>query len=196
MIRFIYNITDSLVELYDFKGDDLEIYEIAAISRESKVDENRTPQFIEMLLKKGHLSVFEHVNVTFKVEAPIFVVRQWFRHRNGVFTEKSLRHTEPSSFYVGNIDTEEKIKDLYASYITMVLGGVPKEKARLILPMCTMTTFFWTVNLRSLFNFLEQRLDKSAQFEIQEYAKIIARKTEEVFPITMRTFKKLKNLEW
>jgi len=126
---------------------------------------------------------------TFVVECPIFVARQWMRHRFGSFNEVSRRYvsTEPT-FYVPsrlrgckNETVEKLLKEDYSTliakslilYNSLIHFGVEKGLARIVLPQSTMTRFYWTVPRISLENFLSLRTHKSAQEEIRELAEAI-----------------------
>ena len=142
----------------------------------------------EILIKKlmfehagNPTSSFEFVNFLFEVKCPIFVARQWMRHRIGSYQEISRRYVSGNlEFFVPeDLDEEEKekylkhIKLIENYYYSLINKGIRKEIARSILPLSLYTTFYWQVNLRSLINFLKVRLDKHAQREIREYAKAI-----------------------
>ena len=152
---------------------------------------------IRRLLSMGHLSIFEHVSMSFKVRVPLFVGRQWLRHRIGSFNEKSLRHTEvgDKDFYVpGYLLSEdrefmlESSANAYDKYCTLLSRGVAKEVARMVLPCSVATEFYWTVNLRSMFNFLMLRADKCAQYEMVIYALAAMYLFSHAFPITFEGF--------
>ena len=149
-------------------------------------------RLIEMLLRKGHMTPFESMVFTFDVKAPIFVARQWFRHRMGSFNEESLRYCEANrEFYVPSGLSAERAKlwhqDMivqFESYKYFVVLGVPKEQARALLPLGLYTKFYWTVNGSSLINFLRLRTDKAAQVEIRSYAWAIYEQVSKVAPVT------------
>lgn len=152
---------------------------------------------LRRLLADRHGSPFEAVVFRFEVFAPIAVAREWFRHRIGSFNEVSLRYVEadgrfylPATFrqQVGKamdyqfvpLDAEasqraadcwlQALDHAWAAYQALLRLGVAREQARFVLPLATMTHFFWVVNLRSLFNFLVLRLDQHAMAEIREAA--------------------------
>ena len=128
--------------------------------------------------KQEHFSVLEFAEMVFLVRCPIFVARQLFRHRNGTFMEKSLRSLEPTQFkptsYADETTTSaEDIYDhaycvSYEAYKRLLECGEQKERARAVLPLATPTEFLWKINLRSLLNVFEQRLDPAAQKETRE----------------------------
>lgn len=151
---------------------------------------------IGFLMKNKHGTPFESTVFTFRVETPIFVAREWFRHRIGSFNEMSGRYTKlPMRFYLpdearsqkgkpGAYNFEEQthltplvhesLKQIYTRsaylYDEMLQAGVAKEQARLCLPTAIMTQFYWTVNARSLMNFLSLRMDTHAMKEIRDAA--------------------------
>ena len=176
------------IELIDIYGSEEGISKIAGISHGS--DEGPG---VKKLLKWGHLSPFEFVHVTFKVSAPIFVARQWFRHRTGKYMEKSGRYTK---FDAGNIayvpltfnddHSEIVISSMQQSintYNTLIESGMPLENARSVLPMGINTEFYFQMDMRNLLNFMKLRLDGSAQTEIRMYAQAMLEMLEPNFPV-------------
>ncbi len=181
------------VELINFMNDEDAIVKYARICY-GRDDTDNKEGLLKTLMRNGHTSVFEHSVFTFKITCPIFTARQWMRHRIGSFTEKSLRYTTESEFYTPKFSTTEKM-ELYKSYMRLVettyklfLESETKENARSLLPLGMMTQFYWTVNARSLMNFLKLRLDKHAQKEIRDLANIVLDKFRECMPIICRLF--------
>lgn len=189
------------VTVQDVMGDDLSAVRAARVSYGKQVgeefDEKRDYKLLKYLLSNGHWSPFEHATITFRVEAPIFVARQWMRHKSWSFNEISGRYTElPTAFYVPETWRGQDSKNKQASsgvlpthaqeaarwyydyairaakyaYEHLLELGASRELARMALPVSTFTQFYATANLRSIMHFLEQRLDPHAQPEIQEYA--------------------------
>ena len=184
------------VTLENFVNGDNEIAKYARICY-GREDTDNKDGLIKTLITNGHTSVFEHSVFTFRIICPIFVARQWMRHRIGSYTEKSLRYTKPGSFTkleLNNTDAEELIEVVFKTtihtYETLLNMGIKKEQARAILPMGIETEFYWTVNARSLMNFLQLRLDPHAQKEIRVYAEAIMDVFEEKMPITAKHFSK------
>ncbi len=148
-------------------------------------------------------SSFEFVNFLFEVKCPIFVARQWFRHRIGSYQEISRRYVKDNLEFFIPEDLNEKLKEEYIKlcencksfYEKLVKSGVRKEVARGILPVSLYTVFYWQVNLRSLINFLKVRLDKHAQKEIREYAKTILELVEPYCPIVISLLKEKLEIE-
>nr|1O24_A Chain A, Thymidylate synthase thyX [Thermotoga maritima]1O24_B Chain B, Thymidylate synthase thyX [Thermotoga maritima]1O24_C Chain C, Thymidylate synthase thyX [Thermotoga maritima]1O24_D Chain D, Thymidylate synthase thyX [Thermotoga maritima]1O25_A Chain A, Thymidylate synthase thyX [Thermotoga maritima]1O25_B Chain B, Thymidylate synthase thyX [Thermotoga maritima]1O25_C Chain C, Thymidylate synthase thyX [Thermotoga maritima]1O25_D Chain D, Thymidylate synthase thyX [Thermotoga marit len=197
------------VELVDVMGNDLSAVRAARVSFDMGLkDEERDRHLIEYLMKHGHETPFEHIVFTFHVKAPIFVARQWFRHRIASYNELSGRYSKLSyEFYIPSPErlegykttipperVTEKISEIvdkaYRTYLELIESGVPREVARIVLPLNLYTRFFWTVNARSLMNFLNLRADSHAQWEIQQYALAIARIFKEKCPWTFEAFLK------
>lgn len=205
------------VRLVDAMGDD---YTAVRAARVSYGQGLKTPErdkaLIMYLMEHKHETPFEHVVFTFHVKAPIFVARQWFRHRIGSFNEISQRYTEikEEEFYVPenvrvNVPEDrqkavevqddklltlvrermvETFGNLYKIYRELLELGVARELARIVLPLSTYTQFYWTVNARSLMNFLNLRADSHAQWEIQRYALAIAEIFRQRCPWTYEAF--------
>jgi len=207
------------VRLVDMMGDDYAAVKAARVSYgQGLKTPERDKALIMYLMEHGHETPFEHIVFTFHVKAPLFVARQWFRHRIGSFNEISQRYTEikEEEFYIPeNIrinvpedrqkaivvdDTEllEKVKEAmvktfeeaYHTYKELLNMGVARELARIVLPLSTYTQFYWTVNARSLMNFLSLRADSHAQWEIEQYAIAIAKMFKATCPWTYEAFVK------
>jgi len=191
------------VKLLEFMGGDEAVIRNARLCWRS--EDRSNPQadrnLIRHLITKGHWSPFEAMVFTFKVKAPIFVARQWMRHRIGSFNEESLRYcVAEGDFYVPDGLTDPDpltewydvllvIRDFYERLLKE--GDVPKEQARAILPLGIYTKFYWTVNGSSLMNFLRLRIDPSAQKEIRDYAEVILEMVKEVAPMSFSMFEAL-----
>lgn len=190
------------VRLVDTMGDDMAVVRAARVSygNESK-GEKADEKLIHYLMKHNHGTPFEHIVFTFHIKCPIFVARQWFRHRIGSFNEISGRYTElATEFFVPTTLRENKTANHQASiegdftddeiqsmlsewkyaleiaestYESLLEKGVAREQARAVLPIGTYTEFYWTVNLRSLFNFIRLRTADDSQAEMREYADTI-----------------------
>jgi thymidylate synthase (FAD) len=207
------------VRLDSCMADDLSVVNSARVSfavrREAM--EEKDAGLIRFLMRDRHGTPFEHNSFRFHVRCPIFVAREWFRHRVSSFNEESARyHKLSDDFYVPTpqavrsqvgkpgsysfepvdesiahetIDTFKRIyKELYAEYLSLIEKGVAKELARALLPFGIFTQFYWTLNARSLMNFVSLRNAESAQYEIRIYAKAIERLFAEKMPITHRCF--------
>ena len=200
--RDTYKVLDKgFVKLVDFMGGDQRAVESARVTFGSaSKGEEKDKKLVEYLLAHAHHSPFEHSVFQFHVKLPIFVARQWMRHRMASYNEISARYTEvPEEFYIpaefrvqdkinrqgsaksGTLDNGrlldiylKSLENSYATYHNLLEAGVAREMARMILPVAQYTQFHWTVNARSLMNFLSLRMDSHAQAEIQEYANAIA----------------------
>lgn len=190
---FIEEITPS-VEYVNSLGTDLDIVKSAQITFNSKKDVD-IQNFLEQLIKNGHLTPFEFCVYKFKVTCSLYTARQWMRHRTGTYSEISGRHVLKNSFIVPNSikNSDETIQNIFRknvedSFITYesLINDykVKKEDARTLLPLCTATTFLWEVNLRNLFHFLELRIDNHAQEEIRNLAKDIQEIIKKYNPIS------------
>lgn len=218
----VYDVLDhGEVELLGSMASDLDVVNGARVSfaaYQDKVDD-RAKGLINYLMKNKHSTPFEHSTFKFRIKAPIFVTREWMRHRWSSFNEMSMRYHVPETidFYVPHsknvrkqvgkpgaytfesIDDEKIInktileihhcnQHAYSSYKHLIEMGVAKEIARCVLPVSQYTEFIWSVNARSLINFISLRNDSNAQYEINEYAKIIERFFLEKMPITHQAF--------
>lgn len=209
------------VELLDVMGNDLSVVNAAKVSFAAQVREidEASIGLINYLMKNKHATPFEHVIFKFRIKAPIFVIREWMRHRWSSFNEMSMRYHVPPviDYYIpaqntirkqvgkpGSYSFEEinddETKQLFtslmqgvisyadAAYHQMIKVGIAKEIARCVLPVSQYSEFIWTVNARSLINFISLRAESNAQYEIQEYATIIESFFAEIMPITHEAF--------
>ena len=195
-------LDNGFIRLVDSMGNDMSVVKAARVSygEESK-GEKADNGLINYMMKHNHGTPFEHIVFTFHVKCPIFVARQWFRHRIGSFNEISGRYVRlendvymPEHFRINSSanrqvssntkwDMEElitieasyenAIKTALDAYEDLLEVGVAKEQARAILPLGVYTEFYWTVNARSLMNFINLRDSPDAQWEIQQYGKRI-----------------------
>ena len=216
--KVLYPVLDKgFVELVDFMGGDQRAVDSARVSfGGTSKGEERDRKLIEYLLAHNHISPFEHSVFQFHIKCPIFVARQWMRHRIASYNEISARYTEvKDEFYVPETfraqDTVNKqgsvagakldnallletytnaIKASYAAYGELLRAGVAREMARMTLPVAQYTQFHWSVNARSLLNFLELRLDDHAQYEIRVYADAIRQIFQDKMPWTWNAFLK------
>jgi thymidylate synthase (FAD) len=188
------------VQLEDWMGGDEAVIRGARICYQS---EAQAPEADERLIRRlmrsepKHNTVFEHAVFRFGVQCPLFVARQWMRHRICTFNERSLRYCladrtyytpttlegEPRQAYMAHMDASF---DLYEH---LVASGVRREQARGILGTAVYTQFVWTVNAWSLMNWLQKRLDKGAQWEHRQYALAILDMFVQTMPITGQAFK-------
>ena len=214
--RDLHSVLDKgFVRLVDFMGGDQRTVESARVTFGSvSKGEEKDKRLVQYLLAHSHHSPFEHSIFQFHVKLPIFVARQWMRHRIASYNEISARYTEVrEDFYIpAEFRAQDKInrqgsvksgalnnnqllqiykKSLdasYAAYRRLLESGVAREMARMALPVAQYTQFHWTVNARSLMNFLSLRMDSHAQLEIQEYANTIAKIFKARMPWTWEAF--------
>jgi thymidylate synthase (FAD) len=149
-------------------------------------------KLVEKMYKEKHTSPFEKVITVFEVKCPIFVARQWMRHRTGSYNEISYRYTDVKpDFYVPTEERFTGIKNCvftytefvnvlknsyeiaFEQYQTLCNKNVPKEIARTILPIGTYTTFYFKIDLHNLFHFMDLRSSCHAQYEIKVYSDAI-----------------------
>ena len=149
----------------------------------------RDAKLICFLVRERHGSPFEHAVFRFLFKAPRFVVAQWQRHRMASYNQQSGRWTkfEPE-FYCPDQETRVITDDAYEYYLTRLERGVSKEQARMVLPQNLYTSFWFTVNARSLMNFLMTRNEDHAQWEIRQYAIAVEGMFAEIMPATHRAF--------
>jgi thymidylate synthase (FAD) len=222
MTEAIKVLNHGLIRLIDHMGSDLSIVRNARVSYNAEWrtgdDEGKDAKLIDYLVKNHHTSPFEAVSFTFEVKAPIFVFRQWHRHRTWGFNEISARYAElPEEFYVPELDqittqsdsnkqmrTHEQHADAgvwqkviagacesaFLVYHEMLAEGVPRELARSVLPVGTYSHMFATVNLHNLMKFLQLRLHSHSQYEIRVYAEAMLQLIEPLVPVATAAFRR------
>lgn len=180
--------SDIRVELIRSMASDDMVVQAAQVSAKGENNPNTVPErLIDSLMRQKHGSPFEHNSFTFFIEAPIFVVREWQRHRMSSFNEMSGRYTTlkpkfylpPSTRPTRNVGTSMKPSFVYdegqmeivessilvnsheawKTYMHMLDEGVANEVSRMVLPLNIYTQFYWMVNARSLMNFLGLRVN-------------------------------------
>jgi thymidylate synthase (FAD) len=207
------------VRLDEAMADDLSVVNGARVSfarHKAEMDDSDVG-LIKFLMRDRHGTPFEHNAFRFHIRAPIFVAREWFRHRIGSFNEFSMRYARATDeFYVpaaedvrtqvgkpgaysfdpvsGDVaeTTREELRQVYeaayAAYERLVELGVARELARAALPVAAYTEFYWTINARALMNFLSLRNAETAQREIRRYAEACERFFAERMPVTYEAF--------
>lgn len=205
------------VRLVDSMGNDLSIVRAARVSYDAAwragEDEGSDVRLINYLWRNRHTTPFEAVEFQFEVKAPIFVLRQWHRHRTWTYNELSGRYRElPEEFYVprpehiGKQSKDNKqVRELwpgetndwaaaeienacelsFESYRKLIDAGVPRELARSVLPVATYSHMFAKVDLLNLLKFLDLRLHAHAQYEIRVYAEAMRDLITPVVPVAM-----------
>ena len=196
---------DGFVRLVDYMGDDSSIVQAARVSYGNgtkKVHEDRG--LIRYLIRHHHWTPVEMVEFKFHVKMPVFVARQWIRHRTANVNEVSARYTEmKDEMYVPPLEHEpfpvevahdiqnlisETNKSQYEAYQKLLSLGVARELARSILPVGHYTEWYWKIDLRNLMNFLALRLDPHAQWEIRVYAEAMAEIVKQAVPVAWEAF--------
>lgn len=195
------------VELINYFGDDLMVVNAARVSygKQKKFLDQTDERLIHYLIKHKHTSPFRHPQLQFRIQCPIFVERQLFKHQVGLsansisgryvdFSDKyfyfeSLRKQSSSSKQgsegvLDRPDLLEKIKNFVAQssslYKELCESGVAKEQSRAILPLCLETQFIWTGSLLAFLHFWELRLKSDTQSETQWVAKEMLRLVKEI----------------
>ncbi len=162
----------------------------------------RTPDADTRLIQRliqatpKHNTVFEHAVFRFGVKCPLFVARQWMRHRICTFNEKSLRYCiADREYYVpagrdeGRAAYVAHMEASFDLYEALIAQGWPREQARAVLGLGVYTEFIWTVNAWSLMNWIEKRIDLHAQAEHRAYAEAILDIYCQVMPVTAQAFR-------
>lgn len=204
------------VRLVDYLGGDSRVVSAARVSYGDGTKTLREDEgLIRYLMRNHHTSPFEQVVFTFHCKMPIFVARQWVRHRTARLNEVSGRYSVlKSEFYMPTelksqdkknrqgsaepLDTstqylaKQEILHIYEeadkAYHRLLDLGVSRELARMVLPLSTYTEWYWQMDLHNLLHFLKLRLDSHAQYEIRVYAEAMANIVEAVAPISWQAF--------
>lgn len=209
------------VRIVEHMGSDLSVVRNARVSYDAQwragEDEGKDARLINYLVKNSHTSPLEAVNFTFDIKAPVFVLRQWHRHRTWSYNEVSARYTAlPEEFYVpepAQITTQstsnkqmrtdtphpqademhqaiaEQCEAAFGAYHHLLARGVPRELARGVLPLNTYSHMFATVDLHNLAKFFKLRLHEHAQYEIRVYAQAMLDLVEPLVPVTVAAIK-------
>jgi thymidylate synthase (FAD) len=215
----VYVFDDKIghIQLLEHMGADTSIVAAARISYAGCQMSSSDVHLLRYLMRMRHTSPFEMCELKFKVVAPIFVARQWMRHRTGSFNEQSARYSElEDRCYVPAVEhlqaqstTNKQGRDVnpvcqaavvrelmvqtnddaYRTYRDLLQLGVAREVARMVLPVSIYTEFIWKVNLHNLLHFCHLRSDSHAQYEIRVYADAIVGILEQVFPVTVQAWK-------
>lgn len=224
IVRFSNGMTIKLVR--HMASDDYVVQAAQVSAKGENNPETDISRLIAALMKGRHGSPFEHSTFTFFIKAPIFVIREWQRHRISSFNEMSGRYTKllPEFYIPGddrkmiNFGTKMKPKFSYDRngnadefrialecqnfesweiYEKSIELGIAEEVARMILPLNIYTQMYWTVNARSLMNFLSLRVESDdslvrsyPQYEIDVAAQEVESIFAELMPHTHRAFVK------
>lgn len=213
-------LNHGFVRLVDVMGDDQRICDAARLSYANATRKmiQSDAKLIDYLLEHSHTSPFEQVVFTFHCKMPIFVARQWVRHRTARLNEFSGRYSEMhDQFYVpeeselkiqsttnkqgrgpAQITNAEEAHDAMTDsvqhafnlYQDLLESGMAKELARVVLPLSTYTEWYWQMDLHNLFHFLRLRMDSHAQYEIRVYAEAIYSLIKPYVPHAVASFER------
>ncbi len=219
LYRPIRCLDHGFVYLVDYMGSDEAVVQAARVSYgkgTKKVSEDRG--LIRYLRRHLHTTPFEMVEFKFHCKMPIFVARQWIRHRTANVNEYSGRYSVmKDEFYVpehqaihfqsgrnkqGRSDVDvpndlrQKVLDIllasqrqmYGEYEQMLQSDIARELARINLPLSLYTEWYWKIDLHNLLHFLKLRLDAHAQYEIRVYAEAIAQMVKDAVPFCFEAF--------
>jgi thymidylate synthase (FAD) len=209
------------IRLVDYMGGDERVAQSARVSYgEGTRSYREDAGLIDYLLRNRHTSPFEQISLTFHVKMPIFIARQWIRHRTARLNEISGRYSVmKDDFYVpapedvalqstdnkqGRLDSAveaaeaERVREAlaggqkraYADYTELLDQGIARELARINLPLSLYTEIYWNIDLHNLFHFLELRLGAHAQKEIRLYARQLLEITKKVAPRCCDSFER------
>jgi thymidylate synthase (FAD) len=215
-------LTHGFVALVDYMGNDAAIVQAARVSYGQGTRSVRDDRgLIRYLMRHHHTTPFEMVEFKFLARLPIFVARQWIRHRTSSTNEYSARYSiVPDEYEVPpaeevrhqslrnrqgrggplasevaerfRSDLDTVSQQAYAAYTRALEAGVARETARLLLPVAYYTQWYWKVNLYNLFHFLSLRLDPHAQEEIRLYAAEMAKLARLVAPVAYEAFEEFQ----
>ena len=203
----------SFVRLVDHMGTDASIVQAARVSYGAgtkSVSDDRG--LIRYLMRHKHTTPFEMVEFKFHIRAPIYVARQWLRHRTASVNEMSARYSViPDEYFLPeelrkqsvsrgqggeepfespNLLTKQKSSCDFSFYVydELIEKGVSRELARAHLPQCTFTEFYWKIDLHNLFHFLALRIDDHAQKEIRDLASQVYERIRPIVPVSCEAF--------
>ena len=214
-----YRVLDKgFVRLVDYLGGDARIVQAARVSYgEGTKTVREDAALIDYLLRHKHTSPFEQVILTFHLKMPIFVARQWIRHRTARLNEISGRYSVmKDEFYAPAPERVQKQSQVnkqgsadevprelqthvvhtlqhdqstaYRHYEDLLDDDIARELARINLPLSLYTEMYWQIDLNNLFHFLRLRLDSHAQYEIRVYGEVMAEMVKAVAPLAYEAF--------
>jgi len=212
-------LDQGFVHLDGVLADDLSVVNAARVSFGTRRDEmdERDAGLVRFLMRERHGTPYEHNMFRFHVKCPLFVAREWQRHRIGSYNERSARYSEmpdefcvparedvrtqvgrPGAYSFEPVDDdtaayardaiEASYRQAYGTYRALLDRGIAKEVARSVLPVGLYTEFFWSVNARSLMHFVSLRAHPSAQLEIRRYAEAVEILFARHMPVTHEAF--------
>lgn len=206
------------IRVVDYMGNDAAIVQAARVSYgkgTKKLSDDRG--LIRYLVKNRHTTPLEMCEIKLHVKMPIFVARQWVRHRMASINEMSARYSEldkefyfPDPSVMGLQDTKNrqgrtgevggdvaalileslkgKCDGAYEEYQSYLKDGLARELARMVLPLNIYTQWYWKIDLHNLLHFLGLRMDKHAQHEIRVYANVIGDLVAKWCPLAWEAF--------
>lgn len=196
----ITDLSPEHIKVQDVIGSDKEIASRARICVygqevfDKEITDDNVRLLIKRLITQKHTSPFEFAGLTLQVKCPIFVARQWMRHRTFRYLERSGRYCNSTEeiYLPEDLKADEQLEQtllyLFGTYNYYIDKGMSKQEARVILPLGTYTEFVFQADLHNLLHFLKLRLHPSAQPEMRFYAQVVADKVAEYFPITWEYF--------
>ena len=214
LLRRSFACIDMEARLVDHMGSDAAIVQAARVSYSGgtkTVSDDRG--LIRYLMRHRHTTPFEMVEFKFIIRCPIFVARQWLRHRTASVNEVSARYSilDEDYFLPENLRLQSRTNgqggeepmtgdeflilkqkascDLaFHTYDDLLKRGVSRELARTHLPLSTMTEFYWKIDLHNLLHFLKLRMDDHAQKEIRDLAVQVYELIRPIVPVTCEAF--------
>ncbi len=220
ILGLYYPVLDhGFVSLVDYMGSDESIEHAARVSYGYGTRKrSATRGLIRYLRRHLHTTPSEMVELKFHCAMPMFVARQWVRHRTASINEYSGRYSlMPLLFYspdAENFSLQSSVNNqgreadaaperLYGdairrwqevrasasrAYAWMVQEDVARELARIDLPLSTYTQWYWKIDLHNLLHFLTLRVDDHAQWEIQEFGRVMAGMLKRVAPLSFEAW--------
>ncbi|BEP31229.1 MAG: FAD-dependent thymidylate synthase [Wolbachia endosymbiont of Drosophila biauraria] len=206
------------IRVVDYMGSDSAIVQAARVSYGKGTKEiTQDEALIKYLMRHHHTTPFEMCEIKFHVKLPIFVARQWIRHRTANVNEYSARYSIlDNEFYTPkpeqvakqsdnnkqgsgeafDPDTSKEIIDslindsnlVYSHYEKFIERGLAREIARTNLMLNYYTQFYWKIDLHNLLHFLKLRADKHAQYEIRVYAEVMLDIIKKWVPLAYNAF--------
>ncbi|WP_341817654.1 FAD-dependent thymidylate synthase [Wolbachia endosymbiont (group A) of Pherbina coryleti] len=206
------------IRVVDYMGSDSAIVQAARVSYGKGTKQiSQDEVLIKYLMRHHHTTPFEMCEIKFHVKLPIFVARQWIRHRTANVNEYSARYSIlDNEFYTPkpeqvakqsdnnkqgsgeafDPDTSKEIIDsltndsnlVYSHYEKFIEQGLAREIARTNLMLNYYTQFYWKIDLHNLLHFLKLRADKHAQYEIRVYAEVMLDIIKKWVPLAYNAF--------
>ena len=205
------------VKYVDHMGSDSDIVNTARTCYDN-VKKSDDETLLRYLMRHRHTSPFESSRLKLHIKMPIFVARQWARHRTAGFNEISGRYAPlPNEYETIDVNewrlqsasnkqgsegmlppfgesyclsemTNQMMDASFHCYEYQLLKGISRELARTVLPLATYTEMIWWCDLHNLLHLLSLRLDNHAQYEIRMYAEAVAEIVKQYWPLTWKAF--------